>query len=86
MAHYTYKLELKRPLSKEEISEDPERWGDYYNEGDLTNCFNTIEDIIALAKEVFRLRFIGDWEFYVESPYNRYDGKLDINNQQTEYE
>jgi hypothetical protein len=86
LAHYTYELELKRPLSKEEISEDPERWGDYYNEGDLTNCFNTIEDIIALAKEVFRLRFIGDWEFYVESPYNRYDGKLDINNQQTEYE
>lgn len=63
-----------------------ERWGDYYNEGDLTNCFNTIEEIIALAKEVFRLRFIGDWEFYVESPYSRYDGKLDINNQPTGYE
>lgn len=79
LAHYTYEIELKRPLTKEEIAEDPERWGDYYNEGDLTNCFETIEDVIALAKEVFRLRFTGDWEFCVESPYCRYNGKLDIN-------
>lgn len=79
LAHYTYEIELKRPLTKEEIAEDPERWGDYYDEGDLTNCFETIEDIVALAKEVFRLRFIGDWEFCVESPYSKYNGKLDIN-------
>lgn len=58
---------------------DPERWGDYYNEGDLTNCFKTIEDVIELAKQVFRLRFTGEWEFYVESPYNKYRGKLEIN-------
>mgnify|MGYP000585658692 FL=1 len=38
LAHYTYELVLKRPLTKEEIDKDPERWGDYYNEGDLTNC------------------------------------------------
>lgn len=79
LSHYTYKLELTRPLSKEEINEDPERWGDYYKEGDLTNCFETIEDVVALAKEVFRLRFAGEWEFYVESPYSRYNGVLDIN-------
>lgn len=79
LAHYIYYLELTRPLTKEEISEDPERWGDYYHEGDLTNCFETIEDVVALAKEVFRLRFTGDWEFYVESPYSRYNGVLDIN-------
>ncbi len=79
LAHYIYHLELTRPISQKEIDEDPERWGDYYNEGDLTNCFETIEDVVALAKEVFRLRFAGDWEFYVESPYSRYNGKLDIN-------
>lgn len=79
LAHYTYELELKRPLSKEEIDKDPERWGDYYQEGDLTNCFETIEDVVALAKKVFRLRFTGDWEFYVESPYSKYNGVLDIN-------
>lgn len=69
LAHYIYELVLKRPLTKEEIDKDPERWGDYYNEGDLTNCFKTIEDVIELAKQVFRLRFTGEWEFYVESPY-----------------
>lgn len=79
LAHYTYELVLKRPLTKEEIDKDPERWGDYYNEGDLTNCFETIEDVIDLAKQVFRLRFTGEWEFYVESPYNKYRGKLEIN-------
>lgn len=76
---YSYELVLKRPLTKEEIDKDPERWGDYYNEGDLTNCFKTIEDVIELAKQVFRLRFTGEWEFYVESPYNKYRGKLEIN-------
>ena len=79
LAHYTYELVLKRPLTKEEIDKDPERWGDYYDEGDLTNCFETIEDVIGLAKQVFRLRFTGEWEFYVESPYNKYRGKLEIN-------
>ena len=79
LAHYIYYLELTRPLSKKEIDEDPERWGDYYNEGDLTNCFEAIGDVVALAKEIFRLRFTGDWEFCVESPYSRYNGKLDIN-------
>ena len=79
LAHYTYELVLKRPLTKEEIDKDPERWGDYYDEGDLTNCFETIEDVIELAKQVFRLRFTGEWEFYVESPYNKYRGKLEIN-------
>ncbi|MCS2394716.1 hypothetical protein NXX02_21140 [Bacteroides fragilis] len=39
----------------------------------------TIEDVIELAKQVFRLRFTGEWEFYVESPYNKYRGKLEIN-------
>lgn len=79
LAHYIYELVLKRPLTKEEIDKDPERWGDYYNEGDLTNCFKTIEDVIELAKQVFRLRFTGEWEFYVESPYDKYSGKLEIN-------
>ena len=41
--------------------------------------FKTIDDVIELAKQVFRLRFTGEWEFYVESPYNKYSGKLEIN-------
>ena len=79
LAHYSYELELKRPISQNEIDEDPERWGDYYEANDMTNCFETIEEVVPLAKDVFRLRFAGEWEFYVESPYSRYNGVLNIN-------
>lgn len=57
LAHYTYELELKRPLSKEEISEDPERWGDYYNEGDLTNCFNNNRRYYYVGERSFPITF-----------------------------
>lgn len=56
LAHYSYELVLKRPLSQKEIDEEPVRWGNYYEAGDMTNCFETIEEVISLAKEVFRLR------------------------------
>jgi hypothetical protein len=75
LANYSYKLELKRPLTEKEINKDPERWT-YYNVGDMTNCFETIDEIIELAKEVFRLRFKGDWEFVVDSPYKSRSGKI----------
>jgi hypothetical protein len=82
LAHNSYTLRLQRPLSREEITRDPERWN-YCREGDLTECFNTPEEIIALAKEVFRLRFTGDWDFYVKSPYKNYNKKLNINKHET---
>lgn len=76
LGHYTYKLELRRPLTQREVDEDPSRWGDYYDVGDLTNCFETIEEIIEEAKEIFKLRFEGDWELHCDSPYKRFNGKL----------
>lgn len=76
LAHYTYEFELKRPLTKEEIDKNPERWGDCYHEGDLTNCFESIDDVIELAKEVFKMRFTGEWEFFIDSP--SYNGRMEI--------
>lgn len=78
LGHYTYNLELKRPLTQKEIDEDPKRWGDYYDVGDLTNCFETIEEIIELTKEIFKLRFKGDWELHCDSPYKCFNGKIEI--------
>lgn len=78
LAHSEYELELTRPISKEEIAEDPDRWGNYYKEGDLTNCFESIEDIIDFSKDVFKARFDGDWEFVVEAPYKTYSGIINI--------
>lgn len=33
-------IELKRPITKEEIDKNPDRWYNY-DEGDLTNCFKS---------------------------------------------
>ncbi len=76
LAHYTYEIELNRSLTKEEINEDPERWGDYYEEGDLTNCFEKISDLLILAKEIFEKRFIGDWAFTVDAPFDSCSGSF----------
>ena len=77
LSHFTYDLTLRRPLTKNEIDSDKSRWS-YYFEGDLTKSFNSIEEIIELAKKVFKRRFSGFWEFYVESPFDKYNGKLKI--------
>lgn len=78
LAHYTYEFELKRPLTKEEIDKNPERWGDCYHDGDLTNCFESIEDVLKLAREVFKMRFTGEWEFFVDSPFKSHNGRMEI--------
>ena len=68
---YSYCLRLTRPITEEEIALDNEL-GDYLSRfkyqkaGDLTQCWNSQEEILEFAKEVFRLRFKSEWEFYVE--------------------
>lgn len=66
-----YCLRLTRPITEEEIALDNEL-GDYLSRfkyqkaGDLTQCWESQEEILEFAKEVFRLRFKGEWEFYIE--------------------
>ena len=66
-----YRLRLTRPITEEEIALDNEL-GDYLSRfkyqkaGYLTQCWNSQEEILEFAKEVFRLRFKSEWEFYVE--------------------
>lgn len=66
LAKSYYHLILRRPITAREIKEEPERWGNYYEEGDLTNCFNTKEELISHAKQVFKLRFSGVWDFFID--------------------
>lgn len=54
-------LSLRRPTTSEEIERDPDRWHGY-DPGDFTSSFDTKEEIIALAKECFKMRFKGEWE------------------------
>ncbi len=62
---WRYSFDLRRPATQEEIDHDPDRWH-YYNPGDFTTSFDTKEEIIALAKECFKMRFSGEWELWVD--------------------
>lgn len=71
LSRYQYKLTLTRPITQEEIDIDEELGRElsrfpYQKAGDLTQCWETEQDIVDFAKEVFKVRFIGNWEFYVE--------------------
>lgn len=71
LSRYSYKLQLTRPITQEEIDIDNELGSElarfpYQDVGDLTQCWENEQDIIDFAKEVFKARFKGNWEFYVE--------------------
>lgn len=61
---WTYEFRLRRPLTEDEINLDPDRWN-YYAPGDFTDCFNTKEELIAIAIECFKMRFTGEWELWM---------------------
>ncbi|MDE7377517.1 MAG: hypothetical protein K2N13_00965 [Paraprevotella sp.] len=62
---WKYKFELRRPLTLKEMDRDPDRWAGYMPDS-FTSSFDTKEEIIALAKECFKMRFKGEWELWVE--------------------
>ena len=65
-----FTIELVRKLTQQEIDEDPERW-EYYNPGDITNCFYTEDDVFNLIKEIFKKRFKGHWILEIDDIYGR---------------
>lgn len=71
LSNYRYKLQLTRPITEEEIAIDEELGSHlarfpYQQAGDLTTCWNSEEEIIEFAKEVFKARCVGKWELYVK--------------------
>lgn len=59
-----YRIELVRPVTSEEIEKDSSRWNGY-KVGDKTNAFYSSEDVIAIAKEVCKARFLGNWKLKI---------------------
>lgn len=59
-----YRIELVRPVTSEEIEKDSSRWNGY-KVGDKTNAFYSPEDVIAIAKEVCKARFLGNWKLKI---------------------
>lgn len=64
---YDYIFEIKKPITKYDIETNPTRYY-AYKPGMLTNGFDDIEELINYAKEIFKLRFTGDWEFLILYP------------------
>lgn len=60
LANSTYDIELVRKVTEEEMIHSPSRWEGYYVGAD-TNAFYSPEEVIELAKQVFKARFKGDW-------------------------
>lgn len=65
--NYKYDFIIKRSITIEEIESNPEKWYNY-NVGDFTQRYNTLTELISDAKEIFKLRFTGDWNFFVKYP------------------
>lgn len=59
-----YEIELVRPVTQNEIDEDPDRWYGY-DAGDKTNGFYSKEEIFSLAKKIIEYRFPG-WEIELD--------------------
>lgn len=62
---WSYEFDLRRPTTLEEINSDPDRW-ECCAAGDFTSSFETKEEIIALAKQCFKIRFAGNWELWID--------------------
>lgn len=61
----TYDFELRRPITKEEIDADEDRWF-AYDPGDPTSGFASKKELIDMAFECFKFRFVGkNWAFYI---------------------
>lgn len=67
LLNYKYEFIVKRPLTKIELEKSPDRWECYF-EGDLVKGYETTAELINDAKEIFKLRFTGDWNFIVQYP------------------
>lgn len=77
--NYHYDFKIKRPITKAEIEKDINRWSIYYDEGDLIEGYENISELINDAKEIFSLRFTGDWDFLVQYPRGNKE-KLELKN------
>lgn len=84
LSGYSYELKLSRPVTQEDKDADKEARCEadirfqWYNVGDMTDRFNSLKELIDFAKIVFKNRFVGNWEFYIESPFDKYNGKISI--------
>ena len=64
---YRYILDIKRPVTMSEIEQNPDRW-QCYEEGDMTDAYESKIELISDVKKILKLRFKGDWLFRIQHP------------------
>jgi hypothetical protein len=64
---YTYNFTLRRPITQKEIDSDPEKLY-YFQEGDLTEKYENIDELVSDVKEILKLRFVGNWDYIIQYP------------------
>lgn len=67
LASSKYELKINRLLTKEEFDKEPDRWSGFVV-GDLVNAYESVGDLIDHAKEIIKLRFVGDWNYEIIYP------------------
>lgn len=67
--YQTIKGEFVRPLTQKEIDEQPRRWDFTYQEGDLVNAFESLEEIESLIKNLKKKFSSKEWKVEIRRSY-----------------
>lgn len=67
--YQTIKGEFVRPLTQKEIDKQPDRWGYWYQAGDLVNAFESLEDIESLIKNLKKKFSSKEWKVEIRRNY-----------------
>ena len=58
-----------RPLTQKEKDEQPDRWDDWYEVGDLVNAFESLEEIENLIKNLKKKFSSKEWKVEIRRNY-----------------
>lgn len=67
--YQTIKGEFVRPLTQKEIDKQPDRWGYWYQVGDLVNAFESLEEIENLIKNLKKKFSSKEWKVEIRRDY-----------------
>ena len=65
----TIEGEFVRPLTQKEKDEQPDRWGYWYQVGDLVNAFESLEELEGLIKNLKKKFSTKEWEIDIIRNY-----------------
>lgn len=66
--YQTIKAEFVKPLTQKEIDEYPNRW-EYYQVGDLTNAFESLQEIESLIENLKKKFSSKEWKVEIRRNY-----------------